>query len=512
MRSLVLCLYLFIVCGLVMAQEAPVTTLTPNDMFKAAAKDLTERVAPEKRLVTRYLDIHAVPDDEKEAFIKRLVFAINSTSLRTEFYNPILLNNNTLMRLDLEDLGWDKKSRQDKLNILERFGVKFEFKDETAKALFVDIWERFTQFDKFFRVTATDAKGNVSRGWLDPVIEAATRQVTFSRSFILHGDWLLPRLLLERKFGGFYSDILFFPPKEQDLYKAFGVNTDFIDANNQLKQGGAVLRSIVALNNRELQLIPSPFGFDEKFIWRTFDINKAGDADKSVIQTFAGTMKHDGREIIGSLPNGLHWYYLADGQGTQVADVPPDIAQDRRQGPLNIRERRVLNAYKCISCHGEAKGTYPFQDVVLKAIKNPEIALTIISKNPEQASVTKQALEEYYNSKLGRTIARQQQSYQERVKECNGLDSAENSEVLVNYVEDYIYDNVSPERAAREMGVDINTARSMWKLAGNPIAAFLLSGEEVSRTDWENAFGDVMRSVVPYPWENQKDFIKVKVQ
>jgi hypothetical protein len=495
-RSFVLFLLLIVVSGIVHGQ-----TYTPNDMFKAAHVDQTTQVPPEKRVVVRYLDFHAYPDNERDQAIRAMKFALNSTSLKTNFVTPVMIHNNTIMRIDLEDLGWDKKSRQDKLTILEKFGVKFDLDNTEKKRIFLDIWETFVLADKFFAVSTPDAKGNVQRGWLDPIIEAEARNISYSSKFILRADWLISRLLLEKQFGGFYSDLLFFPAKEADLYKAFGANIDFVDSNNQLRQGGAVLKSIVALNNRELQLIPSYFGFDEKFIWRTFDINKAGEENKSVIQAFGGTVKHDGREIIGSLPNGLHWYYLADAAGNQVAEVPPDIAQDKRQGPINVRERRVINAYKCISCHGEANGTYPFQDVVLKAIKNPDIALTVISKDKDKALAIKQVLEEYYNSKLGKTIVRQQESYSARVKECNGLESSENSEALVDFIERYIYETVGPQQAANEMGVTLDEAKLYWKNSGNAVASFLLTGEEVPRADWENAFRDVMRSIV-YPWEN----------
>lgn len=472
-------------------------------MFKAAAQDLTTRVPPEKRIVTRYLDFHAYSADELETAIKAMVFALNSTSLKTNLVAPVMFHDKLLMRIDLTDLGWDQASRLTKFATLEKFNVQFKFASEEKKRVFIDVWESFVQADKFFAVTYTNPKGDTLRGWLDPEIEVAARNLTQSSKFLLRADWLLPRLLLEKKFGGFYSDLLFFPTKEEDLYKAFGTNIAFVDANNQLKQGGAVLSSIVALNNRELQLIPSYFGFDEKFIWRTFDFNQSGKENKSVIQSFGGTVKHDGREIIGSLPNGLHWYYLADAEGNQVADVPPDIAQDKRQGPINVRERRVINAYKCISCHGEANGTFPFQDVVLKAIKNPDIALTIISKDKDKANDIKQLLEEYYNSKLGKTIARQQDSYVSRVKECNGLSSSENSDALVDLIEAYTYDNVTPQKAALEMGVTLDVAKEYWKNSGNAVASFLYAGEPVPRNDWENAFADTMRAVV-YPWESVK--------
>jgi hypothetical protein len=512
-RSLVLCFVMLLMGGLAQGQNL---TYTPDDVYKVGIKDLTTRVPPEKRPYVRYLDFHVFSDvpaqgerySDRDVAINAMVFELNSTTFKTDFVRPVMIANRTLMRIDLQDLKWDKVYRAERIAKLAKIGVKFA---DAEKPEFIDIWESFARADVFFAIDYTDKYGKFLRGWLDPVVEAEARNLTHSSKFILRADWLIPRLLVERKFRGFYSDIMLFPNKEADLYKAMGADFDFF-GDNLLKSGGAILgNSIVAQNNRELQLVPGAFGYDERFIWLTFDFNETGKENKSVIHSLAGTAKHDGREIIGSLPNGLHWYYLSAGDGNQVADVPPDIAQDKRQGPLAIRDRRVINAYKCISCHGEANGTYPFKDVIFQSMQNEKMAAFVVSKDKDKAALTKEALEEYYNSRLGKAIARQQKSYVERVKACNGLESPENSEQLVLLIESYTFDAVSPERAAAEMGVPLSTAKVYWKRAGNPIATFLYGGESVPRGDWEAAFADVMRAI-PNPWERRDEFIKIKVK
>jgi len=475
---------------------------TPDDVYKQAALDLAEKVSPGKRRVTRYLSLHAVPENQRAEFTRILTFALNSTSFRGQFAKPLPIAGTPLLRIDLEALGWDRDSRIARRSRLEQSGVKFAFKDVAAENKFLDPWEEFAAADVYFKVTQVTA-GIPSRGWIDPVVEEVTRKLSNSSNLLLRADWLLPKLLTEKEQGGYYSALLMFPPNETDLYKLFGVDIAFVDRENQLKQGGAVLESVVALHNRELQQIPSLFGYDERFIWRTFDFAVDDVGDKSVLESFAGTVKHDGREIIGSLPNGLHWYYLADAVGKQVAVVPQAIALDMRTDNFGaIKDRNVINAYKCISCHGPVSGTYPFDDVVGKAIVTPEIALAVIAKDKKKVADRQQAIEEYYLSDLGKKISRQQESYGARVKACNGVEPGPNSEQLISWIDRYVWGLVSLEQAAREMGRDVPAAVGILRASGNPQLIVLSAGQPIRRAAFEKAWVDAMRAVV-YPWESK---------
>jgi hypothetical protein len=494
---------LAIACALLLA-AGPATT--PDAIYKLAARDLLERVPPERRKTTRYLSLHAVPEAERAKFYQSLVFALNSVSFRTQIGRPLVLGDDRLLvRIDLESLGWDFQSRVARRARLALSGVKFDFKgDAAAENRFLDIWEDFVARDPYWKVTAPNAKGVVLRGWLDPVAEQAARDLSGSSSFILRADWLMPRLLVEKDQGGFYSQILMFPAREGDLYKFFGIDINLVDRENQLKQGGAVLESVVALHNRELQLIPSLYGYDERFIWRTFDVLADDKVEKNVLETFGGALKHDGREIIGTLPNGLHWYYLADAAGRQVSVVPQAIALDMRRDPFgSIRDRSVVNAYKCIACHGPTAGTQPFDDVVSKAIVDPRIALAVVAKDKRKVADRTQALEDYYLSGLAKHVARQQSSYADRVVACNDLDAEANAERLIAYYDRYVWDLVTPQQAAAEIGYPPDQATGIFRNSGNSQLAVLSTGQPLRRAAWEQVFGEAMRSVV-HPWESAK--------
>jgi hypothetical protein len=477
---------------------------SPDDVLRAAALDLAQRVAPAKRTVTRYLSLHAVPVADREDLIGAITFTLNSTSFRSTFARPLLVADGLLVRIDLESLGWDVAARTARLARLEQAGVRFAFKDQAEKRRFLDVWEQVAEVDPYFRVTQLHGDKLV-RGWLDPVAELSSRRMSQSAGFVVRGDWFLVHALLEKKDGGFYSDLLMFPPKEDDLYKLFGVDIKFVDRESQTKQGGAIVESdAVANNNRELQLIPSLFGYDDKFIWRTFDFASDDVGDKNVVETFGGTAKHDGREVIGSLPNGLHWYYLADGRGNQVNVVPQAIALDRRKASTHpINDRNVTNAYKCISCHGTIRGIWPFADVVRKGILDREVALAVIDKDPRRAADKKQQLEDYYLADLDRKVDRQQKSYAERVKDCTGRESGDNADNVIGAFDDYFSTLVTLEQAAREMGMPASEAKGVLAYSGNGTLALLSTGQPIRRAAWEKSFPDAMRART-YPWENLK--------
>lgn len=489
-------------------------TVTPDQEFKTALADLTT-VAPVSRPTTRYASLRAVPVEQRKDFLNAFVFALNSTSTASQFFRPTVIGD--LVRIDLAALGWDRDFRAEELTRLEAEGVTFTFANVSVKTRFLDIWEDFGAADPYYR------------GCIDPVAVEASRVLAESNKLLLRADWLFPRILLEAKDGGYYSQLLLLPTKEADLYKRFGENIATIERFNQLRHGGAIVGpSIVALHNRELQEIPSNFGYDFKYIWRTFDFAKdADDPTKNVFRSLAGTAVHDGREVIGTLPNGLHWYYLSDGKGVQANVVPQNIALDQRN-KRGINNPNVINAIKCMDCHGPVSGIYPFQDNVRGAVISPEIALAVIAKDKDvrtefvpvlgpptsdgrprvqlrfentlanvfRAAVTNKVkdLEEYYLSDLGTHIGQQQESYGRRVLACNGLSPVENAANVVSSYNRYHEDLVDPTQAARELGTDLNTAIHCFRQSGNQDLMLLSNGLNIRRVVWEKSFVDAART------------------
>lgn len=516
---------------------ATTLSLSPNDEYALALADLTGQVAPESRFTTRYASLIAVPSDQQAEFLQALTFALNSTTTSSQFYKPTVVGN--LVRLDLMALGWDKDFRAEELDRLTAEGIIFNFVSPEIKAKYIDIWESIGQGDPYYRVS-----NNFARGWIDPANDLAARAFSGSSKFLVRADWLLSHILLEARDGGYYSQLLLLPNQEKDLYKRFGENIATVERFNQLRRGGATVGpSIVARHNRELQEIPSNFGYDLRYIWRTFDFaTDADDPQKNIFRSLAGTAVHDGREIIGTLPNGLHWYYVSDGKGVQANVVPQAIALDQRN-KRGITDPNVTNAIKCIDCHAPVSGIYPFKDSIKGAVISPEIALAVIAKDkskietqfvpivgppPAQPHFQVQIpatfpqdarsfvinrvrdLEEYYLTDLDDRIIQQQQSYENRLLMCNGLDPVKNAASIMAAYNKYHEDLVGPEQAAQELGLTFDDAIPLLRASGNQDLVLLSTGQKIRRASWERGFADAIKVPI-YPWERSLKPINVHI-
>lgn len=496
----------------------------PDALWSVAFLDLHDRTAPGDRPYTRYLSVANKPANARPDYLKVITFAGNLTSWRSELARPYLVGGGLLIKLDLRWFGWDYPFRAYRLRELERRGVVFKFKDANERRLFLDPWEKLALLDPFFEVGCYDARGVYIRGWLDPARVNAARHESRSLKFTLRADWVVGRLLQDKKFGGIYSDLLMFPPKEADQYKSLLIDINSVNRDNALRQGGAVLESIVALHNRELQLIPSPYPAYNGFLWQTFDVNIDARGNKSVLESFRGTMVHDGRETIGSLPNRLLWFRLFDGDGNSADVVPEDIAQIKiHQDP--IRETRVINGYACLKCH--ENGIYPFVDVVRRTFLSDAARIKVAGHHGKDEAA---AIEDYYASTLGKTIAAQNAVFTARVVECVGVDGATICKLTVDAIESYTHDLVTLDAAAADIGYPVDLARLYFLAAsdpalaaatakalrvpggtlhycvpdhGNPQLAVLASGQAIRRAAWEQSVGDALR-VLAYPWEHHK--------
>lgn len=424
-------------------------------VFDLAAGDLAS-IPGASQQYTRYLSRWPY-DLKNEKGIKQLDAAINFTvaqlSNRRVWKPPTVCANGQLYRLDYRDYGWTYEA-----------------------------WEKIAKADPYFKVTV----GN-KIGWINPLTEGAVRNATNSTMAVLRGDWFVARTALDRQgkgfFKGFYSDVKGFPNTEAEFFKIYGIDEKYINDNRLLK-GGAVLQSIVAKHNRELQQFPTLWGLDVRFLWRSLDAN-SDVGERSVIEHFKGSVRFDGKEFIGSNQNGTHYYYLADAKGNQVSEVPIDIAQDTK----NDFDARVLTPYSCIRCHGGQQGIWSFSDVVAKAALAPGIGIGVDQYDDK----TKQDLEEYYFSDLEQDIQAHQTSYAKAVEKITGLGTVENTKCYIDTVEGYLFKRVNLTDAIADCGYDEAGTKAMLRLSGNPQAIVLASGQSISREAWESALVDVLK-------------------
>jgi hypothetical protein len=175
----------------------------------------------------------------------------------------------------------------------------------------------------------------------------------------IRADWFIANALQPP----LYNILLRLPNNEADFERLFGVNTrGNVRAARVVRAG--ILNSGVAFHNRVVERHATRFGS----YWKSYDF--ASDQGRENIIRFplgpVGTgfdgeaFREAGGEIIASLPNGLHAYFVVNNQGQRLDSVPTGIAADRKQVSGNLD---ITPGLSCMACHQNGIQDR-FQDVV----------------------------------------------------------------------------------------------------------------------------------------------------
>lgn len=143
-----------------------------------------------------------------------------------------------------------------------------------------------------------------------------------------------------------YHVLLNLPDTDGALEDLLRVN---VQANIEQEQAirAAFNRSGVSQNNRLIEWHKSPYGS----YWKSYDFG-GSIGRQNLFQYPLGphgdheTFKHDGGEIIFSLPNGLQGYLLVDESGRRIDQGPTNIVSDPKRP-----DKTVTNGVSCMSCH-----------------------------------------------------------------------------------------------------------------------------------------------------------------
>jgi len=306
--------------------------INPRQVYDILAKDILKQPEDDRKYM-RYFSIvnlynAGTGEDELETYRRGLSKLINSLSWADSIAKPTAVDPaRTLFRIDLrayssnepalKRYSWDTK-KWDLITSSNPYKINYDF--ETA-----DIVEKATQT-------------------IFPVVPV---------------PWFVSVVTI----SPFYYDILGIPNTteilEQDLYVNFDRNI----------QTGRLVRagfngSGVSGNNRIIERHRSDFGY----YWKSYDFEEdAGLLSRRnifrnpLLRDGDNGFKHDGGELIFSLPNGLQAYMLVDGNGKRIDKGPIEIVQDNKRP-----DRQVVNGLSCMSCH--ARGLIRKQDQIRATI------------------------------------------------------------------------------------------------------------------------------------------------
>jgi hypothetical protein len=466
---------------------------TPADAVAAAWKDVRALPA-ELGPLTRYLSLYPLPPRERADAARVLSFHANSLSREPDIVPPALLAAGTLLRVNLSDYGWDAETWEKLAQTDPYFHTIVETEEEFD--------QDHGYYDRFGRFVVTETRREsrkVKKVVLAPWLAETAGQkkaiaglvkLTRSQGPVLRADWFFRKTAIQKGDAVGYYDFLGVGKRKADFEEAVGAE---LGLAKRLKKevAGVVLRSAVALNNRRLVR----FGTVTGAYWQTLDA-KANVDRRNFARVLDDGFEFDASEVIASLPNGLHAYFLANSKGQRQDTAPDFIASD---STASGTDRRVHAGLSCVRCHGAVGGIQEIDDWVRRLVA-PPLAL----QSPDYDKLKR--LRQLYLSDLRGQVRKDREQYADAVKRANGLTALANARLYARWWDHYQEQDFDLARVERELGVPrarvVAALREFSRKGGalDPILAGLLQPQElpIRSEQWEEVFAQAMLAVRGY--------------
>lgn len=287
------------------ATEKPREFITNEQIVKHILADV--RAASERsRRFLRYFTLthlynRGVSEDELQTFRNAFVKLINSLSWNTNLIIPDAVDPaRTVYRIDIRQLNWSSEA-----------------------------WEAVENANPYFLdLNSADAR--------------ACYEATETRMPYVRADWFV----FAASKPPLYHTMLGIPDTDLELEQTLKVNVAANIEQEQVIRAG-FNRSGVSQNNRLIEWHKSPYGS----YWKSYDFG--GNTGQQNLFAYplgpdnsSESFRHDGGEIIFTLPNGLQGYMLSDGNGRRIDKGPVEIVSDPKRP-----DKSVTNGVSCMSCH-----------------------------------------------------------------------------------------------------------------------------------------------------------------
>ncbi len=444
---------------------------------KSAIKSWLVAGAPAPAAIPRRIFLSRV--DEENAVLKYLQIAEPSDRRFLRFFSVAHLHNNATIRL--EDLAISRAGLSKLLNSLswrESIAVPTIVPETQDAVLAIDLrqlgWKRQT-WDELVRDYP------YFRHW-QPLIEEAD-----CKRPVVRADWFTAVACRPP----WYHRLLELPEQASDLEKKLGI--DFVDnfLTGRLWRAGyhgasTTTSGFRVVERQNIEVFPGGY-------WKSYDFGVgplSSDTAKPLVYPFGPTFKknpfpqlafrHDGSEIIFSLPNGMQGYMVTDRDGKRMDEPPTWVLKDKNEfsgGPA------LVNGISCIACH--ANGMQSVTDQVLDEIIGKKIPGGEFGKRlyPEKATLNKLLKSDQF--RFAKSVKDATNSF------LRGLGNP--SDEVVFRVHSRYHANLSLEDAAHELRLhDPNEMRNALEadlFKGLSLKVRLLrEGGRVTRAEWEKSF------------------------
>lgn len=435
---------------LAMLGESP-ACFTPATELCAACDDLASRVLPQDWPQTRYLSLFAWPSEQWPEGAAVASFVLNSVSRQSILVRPHAVpgSEGRLLRLSLADYG-----------------------------LPAEVWEAVAGEDPYFHLrtqvldpaTKKPITVYTDGGWLDLNRAALLRERTRSSGALLRADYFLARASTTSN-GGVYYQLAGVPPREADFYEQLGIDLKTI-GRLEADIGANLIRSGVTRKVRRVARRQGPLGG----AWITYDVERSTAERDPLRNPFA--FEFDASEHIAAKANGLHLFALYNRQGQRQDAVPDRVAKDSAD-PHG--DGIIVPLVSCVRCHVE-DGLRPVFNDQQRLLAG---RVDLVTENPRDA----RRLASFYSADLERRRRRDGDDYAQAVRTATGgMSSAEVAAALARLYGGYADALVTPEQAARELGIVPAELPARLAASDDAVILALCEGLAVQRQQWEAAF------------------------
>ena len=287
-----------------------------------AVRDHLRKAPREDRRYLRYFTLTVphnnpkVTDAELRLYRAALSKLLNSLSWKNAIVVPEAINPiQTVLVLDLRKLDWDRHDLWRELLKVYPYGLKHD-RDR----------------DEAIRDTATE------------IYQLAGTELPYIRA-----DWFVA-------FAGrppLVHTLLRLPKHARELERTLKVNVYDNFLRDRLARAGFASSGISG-QNRLVERHESAYGV----YWKSYDFRSnenTGNLFRYPLgPSFADNpyerqaFKHDGGEIVFSLPNGLHGYLLVNGKDERIDEGPIEVVSDSLK---TSGTAKIVNGLSCIACH-----------------------------------------------------------------------------------------------------------------------------------------------------------------
>lgn len=426
----------------------------PAGELAAALADLEGSVPPGRQGQTRYLTLYALPAEEWLEAEAAVSLVLNSLSRADTIARPEQVSGSggRLLRLSLDDYGLPH-----------------------------DGWEAVAADDPYWHLRTIVLAGPADAGtvevftdggWVGLERAARLRALSASAGAVLRADHFLAKVSTTLD-GGLYYRLAGVERRERDFLAALGIDLDVI-ARLRADEGANLIRSQVTFKMRRVVRRGGPLGD----AWHTYDVATSTPERDPIRNPLA--FEYDASEHIAARRNGLHVYALYDRQGVRQDSVPDGVAKDTSD-PHGAGI--IAPMLSCVRCHVE-DGLRPVANDQRRLLSGP---VALYAERPRVA----QRLAGFYGADLDLRLVRAREDLAAAVRAATGGGEWRQSvAALARIYERYVDALVSPQQAARELGIEPSAVGGVMAASHDAALLCLSQGIPIQRKQWESAFAE----------------------